>query len=489
MQKKITWVKFWTRNFGLFRYWVYIESNRLPFYKKHFGKVFDYALTVPNGKLMEYYHDEDELQDLTKRMFKVACKDFKTFDKYSKQIFKWMQEFIDFNNKLNLQQLAKLSNKQLVVRYKKWYKKYLYWQTGIYFYFVLEPILTDIFQTSLEKYLNKNKLVEKISKYNEIIMSPEAMNAVALDQLMALETVINIKNNPDQKKNFIQIYWKNFLWIPCYDVKDDEYQLSHFEEIVNKLFKLDIKELVRKYDSLNNEFGGRRTSFLKLLNSIKDKRLAELTKIMHWLVYYKDHRDDKRREASFAAKKFMSFLANKFDLTLEEINYLTPPELMNLLKGKGVINKKEIKARIPVNYVLLSTPGKIEFFSGEKIKEILYEQMPKNNVIQEKIVKGTVGSKGYAKGKVVIVRHSVALSKVKDGDVLVAVTTHPEYVSAMKKAAAIVTDEGGITSHAAIVAREMKKPCIVGTKNVTQILQDGDLVEVDAEKGIIRILK
>ena len=59
---------------------------------------------------------------------------------------------------------------------------------------------------------------------------------------------------------------------------------------------------------------------------------------------------------------------------------------------------------------------------------------------------------------------------------------------AIKKAVAIVTDVGGITCHAAIVSREMKKPCVVGTKFATQVLKDGDMVEVDADKGVVRIL-
>jgi len=67
--------------------------------------------------------------------------------------------------------------------------------------------------------------------------------------------------------------------------------------------------------------------------------------------------------------------------------------------------------------------------------------------------------------------------------------TDPRYVFAMKKAGAIVTDEGGITCHAAIVARELKKPCIIGTKIATKVLKGGDLVEVDAERGIVRILE
>jgi len=67
--------------------------------------------------------------------------------------------------------------------------------------------------------------------------------------------------------------------------------------------------------------------------------------------------------------------------------------------------------------------------------------------------------------------------------------TRPEFVPLMKKAAAIITDEGGITSHAAIISREMNIPCIIGTKIATKIFKDGDLVEVDADKGIVKILK
>lgn len=65
----------------------------------------------------------------------------------------------------------------------------------------------------------------------------------------------------------------------------------------------------------------------------------------------------------------------------------------------------------------------------------------------------------------------------------------PDFLPAMKKAVAFVTDEGGITCHAAIIAREMGKPCIIGTKNATRILKDGDFVEVDAENGVVKILK
>jgi len=101
---------------------------------------------------------------------------------------------------------------------------------------------------------------------------------------------------------------------------------------------------------------------------------------------------------------------------------------------------------------------------------------------------GQVGNKGYAKGFVRIMKRKQQIVKAKEGDIIVSTMTTPDFVPAMKKAAAIITDEGGITCHAAIVARELKKPCIIGTKFATQVLHDGDLVEVDADNGVVRII-
>ena len=103
-----------------------------------------------------------------------------------------------------------------------------------------------------------------------------------------------------------------------------------------------------------------------------------------------------------------------------------------------------------------------------------------------KQIKGNTAYKGIAIGKVKILLTADEMEKVKEGDILVAVMTFPHFIPAMERAAAFVTDEGGILCHAAIVAREMRKPCIIATKNATKILKDGDLVEVDADKGIIQ---
>jgi phosphoenolpyruvate synthase/pyruvate phosphate dikinase len=104
-------------------------------------------------------------------------------------------------------------------------------------------------------------------------------------------------------------------------------------------------------------------------------------------------------------------------------------------------------------------------------------------------IKGQIAYKGNVRGKVKVIRRLDQMDKIKKGDILVSPMTSPNFLQAMKKAVAFITDEGGITCHAAIVAREMKKPCLIGTKIATKVFKDGDLVEVDANKGIVKILK
>jgi pyruvate,water dikinase len=101
------------------------------------------------------------------------------------------------------------------------------------------------------------------------------------------------------------------------------------------------------------------------------------------------------------------------------------------------------------------------------------------------LVKGQGAAPGIASGKVVIIRDVKDTGSVKEGDILVTKMTNPDMVPAMRKVAAIVTDEGGMTCHAAIVSRELGTPAVVGTKTATSVLKNGQLITVDGEMGLI----
>ena len=108
---------------------------------------------------------------------------------------------------------------------------------------------------------------------------------------------------------------------------------------------------------------------------------------------------------------------------------------------------------------------------------------------REDELKGQVAMSGKAAGRAYVLLKKSEVNSVQEGDILVSGMTIPDYLPAMKRAAAFVTDEGGVTCHAAIIAREFGKPCVIGTKFATQLIQTGDWVEVDADEGVVRIQK
>ena len=101
------------------------------------------------------------------------------------------------------------------------------------------------------------------------------------------------------------------------------------------------------------------------------------------------------------------------------------------------------------------------------------------------IVRGLGVNRGRSSGRVRIVMDAGDISKLKEGDILVTEMTMPEWVPALKKASALVTNLGGATSHAAIVSRELGIPAVVGCDQATRLLEDGQIVTVDGSEGLV----
>ena len=132
----------------------------------------------------------------------------------------------------------------------------------------------------------------------------------------------------------------------------------------------------------------------------------------------------------------------------------------------------------------LSSNSKIEKTNEVGGKDVKIEQ-PAEPGMRKVLVRGLAASPGTARGTVRTLGEGMSLDVVKKGDVLVTVMTSPDMVPAMTRAAAVVTDEGGMTCHAAIVARELGIPCIVGASNATKILTQGMLITVDGKMGVV----
>ncbi len=166
------------------------------------------------------------------------------------------------------------------------------------------------------------------------------------------------------------------------------------------------------------------------------------------------------------------------------MQYALPMELLPLLSGDAEV-KSAIQARRDIGVLFhVDENDHQEIISGPSIREY-YEALEQRVASSE--IRGSSASLGKAIGPARIILNQADFGKFMPGDVLVASMTRPEYVPLMKRASAIITDEGGITCHAAIVSRELGVPCIIGTQVATKVLKDGDMVEVDANHS--RIIK
>ena len=139
-------------------------------------------------------------------------------------------------------------------------------------------------------------------------------------------------------------------------------------------------------------------------------------------------------------------------------------------------------------FVYQNCSGKEDIFWFDNTDAVVAEL--ENISDAEKTIQGRCAFPGKVHGTVRVVLSRDGFDTIfNEGDILVTINSSPNLMALIQKSGAIIADEGGITCHAAIVSRELKKPCIIGTKIATKVLKDGDVVEVDAEKGIVTIVK
>jgi phosphoenolpyruvate synthase/pyruvate phosphate dikinase len=296
---------------------------------------------------------------------------------------------------------------------------------------------------------------------------------------------------PELKK-IVEGHIKKFGWL-TYAYSGPVMTIEHLNNLLSDSLKDDIDERIKKIKNHYKDIKKEKEKIIKEL--ALPEELVYLFRVSAELMYMKDYRKGIYQKSYVAMDPILEEMGRRIGLNLTEIKYLSAAEISAaLLQNKKDYYRDVAKQRFEKCCYLVED-GKIQIFEGEKrekmIKKYIGKLLPINsnkNEIETREIRGTTAYGGKASGRVRIILVVEDVAKMEEGDVLVSSSTNPDLILAMKKASAFVTDIGGIVSHAAIIAREMKKPCIVGTKIATHILKDGDLVEVDADKGIVKIL-
>lgn len=372
---------------------------------------------------------------------------------------------------------------------------------------IFDRFITDAFENNLEWFdaffsICENNLVraDALRKNNDVIACMEVFSDIACTTMVihfsdkGLEGIV-----PDfaQKTGLSSDQFARVLvpYKPTYTMQ--------YKEALKKVTESTIDQFVKEYEWVGAGYlGGKRltkdevvreqekelhheeSTIMSVDLSSLDSKVRKQIEVLQKLIYYRSANAEVVNKVLNRQWEALDQLAAHYGLTRKHIEKLTSKEVVELAeKGKLPVDFPNRSVDYGIGYV----HNTFRVFYGDELKSMItvFEQ---KSVDGEKVVSGRAAFKGKARGTVKIVENTSDLEKVQVGDIIISPETMPEYVVGMKKAAAFVTNMGGITSHAAIVARELKKPCIVGTKNATNIFKDGDMVEVDADEGIVRVV-
>jgi len=449
----------------------------------HLKKI--YGVTVPAFWLNNITHGVYYMKDDLILLGKTISERIETDPYFAKKdidlCYKTCKRLLEVSKKIPLINLSYKTDRQLADILKNFYNHYL-----DVFPFVTSPhAIERYFETRIKQEVEENDILE-------VLFSPVATTDEERDNALKIADYVK-KNGFDKKgKKLIEKHWEKFCWIPLWSINAQPLTIEYFEdEIKNILDKIKdpIKELIR----LKTEEIKSRVRLKKAFKKIKAKKtLIDQVHYLQKYIHLRIFRKNTISQAHYYLLPLLNEAANSLKIAPNEVKLLSFDEIILGLVNKNSQTKikKMVKNR-KEDWAILMVNGKITTICG--VKEII-ETMEQFQIIaptsaMQRLVKGRVACRGKVIGRVKIINKLSELAKVEKGDILVAKMTTPDYMVGIHKAAAIVTDEGGVTCHAAIVAREFNIPCITATSNATQILSDNDLVEVDAVEGIVRVVE
>lgn len=438
------------------------------------------------------YLSRREHQKILDFIEKLLIKRPRIFNIWLKDNIKRNRELIQFTYKTSQRELKTISDAKVEQWLKFFFRKTNKVWAYLFIPFFVEEVTTKKLKYFLTKKLKKDSI--RIEESISLLTKSKQKTKLDLEKEKKLKLAKEIFQNKKLKKLFIEAlpkdiikklrhskildqisaHCKNYIWRDTYLMS---YKTLPVIRVIRELKGLVGKNPLEIFRKINEE--QRRNE------KIQGELFAKLPQeIKYWVhlgrdaVYFRNRRIEDSSIFYFYARSLLEEWGRRRDLNYNDVIWLTQEEIFN-----KQFNRKKIRER-KKEYTLEVKEGEWNLYTGREIKK--HELSTKAVRIGE--FKGVTASPGVTRGYVRIAT-PYSFHLLKKGEILVTNMTTPQAVPYLKKVKAIVTNEGGFTCHAAIVSRELGIPCVIGTKIATKVLKDGDLVEVDAEKGVVRILR
>ncbi|MFA4818865.1 MAG: PEP-utilizing enzyme [Patescibacteria group bacterium] len=437
---------------------------------------------MPNGR-GDWYLDMADVKRGAQIIIDLAKKDALISRKLLKAWRKDEELFEKFFYRFEASSLGKLMDKDLLALYKQYYKLFVnrFTSSAIIDHFALGT--DEYIANILRKEMGKIKKESEFTEIFSIATAPTKQSFINESEMKLLALALK----PHLSAKDLQNYQKDYFWI-----KNNYYQarnltVTDFKKEIS-IWKKSGANLTAKYWQLKNasRMNARKKNILFKKYKLS-KLLRTLLKISDDFTWWQDERKKSTYLNIHIGSCILGEMAKRRGYNPEVMKYLLPVEVGSMFL-KGIPSAQELKNR-QKGCAFVVWHGGFYVATGKQVTVLRNLMFSSKNKDEVKDLRGLTASVGRVIGPVKVVNSVREISKVKKGDILVAVMTRPDYIVGIKKAAAIVTNEGGITCHAAIVARELGIPCIIATKIATEVLHDGDLVEVNANHGVVTVLK
>ncbi|MBI2129104.1 hypothetical protein HYU07_02595 [Candidatus Woesearchaeota archaeon] len=446
------------------RVMLYIMSILLACLKEHDSyynrKIRNLMFSVTNVYSVRACYSEPDLREGAQKLLAKCMKNPEFLKKTEKIMMERGNQLL--NSARKVETIKDRSIKSLSVLFKEIYDSYVR-----YFAIVMIPELSIEF---VEKDFDEEIKKQFREEYGKII----SLLSIPRDSFLLREEreLLAISKKPNFRQ-LLKDHVKKYFWLNNNYV-DTKYLDEGF--FLNKLKSL---KLTEERNIANKHI------FLNSLEGNKYKRLKTLANMVEFITFVQDTRKRTAIEASYYINELFDEMRAKKGLSKEEISLLTGQELIQL--DKITISRKELINR-KKKIVCYYHNGNYEMRTGDDGCKFEQEIAP-FSISGQTTFSGRPAYGGKIRGAVNVILSVKELHKLNDKEILVTSNTTPDYVPFLKKAKAVIAEKGGITSHAAIISREMKIPCIVGIKHITLALKTGDEIEVDAYKGVVKIIK
>ncbi|MEI6627711.1 MAG: PEP-utilizing enzyme, partial [bacterium] len=345
----------------------------------------------------------------------------------------------------------------------------------------------DYIKDSVEEEIKK-LFGDSSKKMQDIISTLSCPLKMPLQNVEERDLIRMVKMSGVRLDMAIKNHAHKYGYVVMRDISDEPFGQEYYTDRLKK-----IQTNKDEYEKLKDRLSVFEREIIKAGKIIKEAKiprgLKDKIKFIRWFLYFRTEISDYFRISNGVYKPVFIEISKRFNLSLETVLNMTYKEIVDSLGGK-ISNKlkKIVLDRTNNGYgLLIMTPPKKSFLVTGKEVDIVDGIFSGSVDKKIKNIIGKVAFRGNVTGIARVIVDRTKANELKEGEILVTTMTGPEFFIGIKGCSGIITNEGGLTTHAAIMAREFGKPCIIGTQIATDVIKTGQSITIDGDRGMVII--